>query len=195
MRRLPVFQPYDPAEAEPELLERYGGSVNDGYLARACLLARRLVEAGVAFVEIQFSGWDTHADNFNQVQNLSAALDPALATLVQDLHDRGLLDSTLVACFGEFGRTPTINGDNGRDHYPDVFSAVLAGGGLRTGQVVGASDAEGAQVHQRPVTVAALHATLFAALGIDVDRPDFAPDGRLLKLTNGGQPLPELWGG
>ncbi len=192
MRSNTVFKPYDPAAEEPELFERYGSGVNDGYLARACLTARRMVEAGVKFVEIQYGGWDTHGDNFNQVQNLSASLDAALATLVSDLDQRGMLQETLVVCVGEFGRTPTINGDNGRDHFPDVFSAVVAGGGMKTGQVLGASNADGTAIVDRPVTVPDFHATLFQALGLDTAQDYFAPDGRLLKLTNNGTPLPEL---
>ena len=192
MRKNPVFQPYDPAETEPELYERYGGAVNDGYLARACILARRLVESGVKFVEIQFSGWDTHTDNFNEVQKLSASLDAGLSTLIEDLEQRGLLDETLIVCVGEFGRTPTINGNLGRDHFPDVFSAVLAGGGLKVGQVIGESSADGGEIKTRPVSVPDFHATLFTALGLDVRKDYFAPDGRLLRLTDNGHPLPEL---
>ena len=192
MRNSDVFQPYDPAAAEPELFERYGSGINDGYLARACLMARRLVESGVKFVEIQYSGWDTHNDNFNQVQNLSASLDAGLATLIEDLGERGLLDQTLVFCVGEFGRTPKINGDNGRDHFPNVFSAVLAGGGVKVGQVLGESSADGGEVKDRPVSVPDFHATLFTALGLDVAKDYFAPDGRLLKLTDKGKPIAEL---
>ena len=149
MRRSPVFGPFDPAAAEPELFQKFGGNINDGYLARACLQARRFVEAGVRFVEINFGGWDTHTDNFNQVQNLSASLDAALATLISDLSSRNLLDKTLIACFGEFGRTPKINGDNGRDHFPDVFCALLAGGGLKTGQAIGSSTDNGSRQERR----------------------------------------------
>ena len=192
MRRSQVFRAVDLPVTELQLFEKYGGNVNDGYLARACLQARRFVEAGVRFVEIQFGGWDTHADNFNQVQNLSASLDAALATLIADLGERGLLDTTLIACFGEFGRTPKINGDNGRDHFPDVFSAMLAGGGLKTGQVIGKSNDTGSAVADHEVKVPDLHATLFTALGLDVTKDQFAPDGRLLRLTNNGQPIREL---
>jgi len=192
MRSNPVFQPYDPAAEEPELFERYGSGVNDGSLARACLTARRLVESGVKFVEIQYGGWDTHADNFNQVQNLSASLDAALATLIEDLQQRGLLDETLVVCVGEFGRTPKINGDNGRDHFPDLFSALIAGGGLSMGQIIGESNDEGTEIQDRPVSVQDFHATLFAAMGIDIAKDYFAPDGRLLRLTNDGHPMKEL---
>lgn len=192
MRNSPVFQPYDPAAAEPELFEKYGSGVNDGFLARACLTARRLVESGVKFVEIQYGGWDTHQDNFNQVQNLSASLDAGLSTLIEDLQERGLLDTTLVVCVGEFGRTPAINGGNGRDHFPDVFSALAAGGGLRVGQVLGQSSEDGSQIQDHPVSVQDFHATIFAAMGLDIKKDYFAPDGRLLKLTNNGQPVAEL---
>ena len=192
MRNSDVFQPYDPAEEEPELFEKYGGAVNEGFFARACLAARRFVEAGVRFVEIQYGGWDTHDDNFNQVQNLSASLDAGLATLIEDLKERGLLDQTLIVCVGEFGRTPKINGDNGRDHFPDVFSGLMAGGGIKAGQVVGESSEDGSEIKTRPVTVADFHATIFTALGLDVRKDYFAPDGRLLKLTDKGKPMDEL---
>lgn len=194
MRKASVFKPYDPAAEEAPLFEQYGGMINDGYLARACLSARRLVEAGVKFVEIQYGGWDTHNDNFNQVQNLCGPLDAALSTLIDDLAQRGLLDSTMVVCVGEFGRTPKINGENGRDHFPDAFSAVLAGGGLKTGQVIGSTSDDGMEVRDRAVSVPDFHATLFAALGIDVTKDYFAPDGRLLRLTNNGTPMRELLG-
>ena len=193
MRNSPVFQPYDPAAEEPELFERYGSGVNDGYLARACLTARRLVEAGVKFVEIEFGGWDTHNDNFNQVQNLSASLDAGMATLIEDLQERGLLQQTLVVCVGEFGRTPKINGENGRDHFPDLFSAVVAGGGINVGQVVGESSEDGGEIKNRPVSIPDFHATLFTAMGLNITKDYFAPDGRLLKLTENGQPIKELF--
>ncbi len=192
MRNSPVFQPYDPAAEEPELFERYGSGVNDGYLARACLTARRLVEAGVKFVEIEFGGWDTHNDNFNQVQNLSASLDAGMSTLIEDLQERGLLQQTLLVCVGEFGRTPKINGENGRDHFPDVFSALVAGGGINVGQVVGESSEDGSEIKNRPVSIPDFHATLFTAMGLDISKDYFAPDGRLLKLTENGRPIKEL---
>ncbi len=195
MRNSPVFQPYDPSVEEPELFERYGSAINDGYMARACLTARRLVEAGVKFVEIQYGGWDTHNDNFNQVQNLSASLDAGMSTLIDDLQERGLLQETLVVCVGEFGRTPKINGENGRDHFPDVFSALLAGGSINVGQVLGESSDDGSEIKNRPVTVPDFHATLFTAMGLDISKDYFAPDGRLLKLTENGRPITELFSG
>lgn len=191
MRKSPVFRPYDAATDEPENYERYGGGAND-FLTRAAIAARRLIEHGVKFVEIQHGGWDTHADNFNQTQGLAGALDAAMSSLITDLDTRGLLDQTLVACFGEFGRTPQINGGMGRDHFPDVFSAVLAGGGLKSGQVIGTSSDDGLTIADRPVSVPDFHATIFSALGLDVKKDYFAPDGRLLRLTNNGTPIREL---
>lgn len=193
LRQSPAVRAYDFATAEAELWKAYGGEVNDGF-ARSCMMARRMIENGVKFVEVRLSGWDTHADNFNQVQALSSQLDPALATLVTDLETRGLLSQTLVVCLGEFGRTPQINGDNGRDHWASVFSCVLAGGGVKPGQVVGSSDAEGAEVKDRPVKIPDLHATIFTALGIDPGRQYKTPDGRPMKLTSGGVAVKELLG-
>jgi hypothetical protein len=193
LRQSPALKPFDFQAEEPDLWKAYGGEINDGF-ARSCMHARRMVEHGVRFVEVRLSGWDTHADNFNQVQALAAQLDAGLATLITDLDQRGLLSQTLVVCLGEFGRTPTINGDNGRDHWSDVFCALAAGGGLATGQAVGASDEEGAQVKDRPVTIPDLFATLFTSLGIDPARQYTTPDGRPIKLTNGGNVVKELLG-
>ena len=128
------------------------------------------------------------------MQALAGPLDAGLAAFIGDLAERGLLDQTLIACFGEFGRTPKINGDNGRDHWNDVFSAVLAGGGIRGGQAIGKSDAKGEAVAERPVKVADLHATLLAAFGVDAAKEYRTPDGRPIKLTNGGQVVQEALG-
>ena len=115
-----------------------------------------------------------------------------MSTLIDDLQERGLLQQTLVVCVGEFGRTPKINGDNGRDHFPDVFSALLAGGGIKVGQVLGESSEDGSEIKNRPVTIPDFHATLFTAMGIEISKDYFAPDGRLLKLTENGRPITEL---
>ena len=192
MRKSDLFQPYDPATENPELFERYGGGINDGFLARACLAARRFVQSGVKFVEIQYGGWDTHNDNFNQVQNLSASLDAGLSTLIEDLDEHGLIDQTLVVCVGEFGRTPKINGENGRDHFPDLFSGLLAGGGIQVGQVIGESSEDGTEIKQRPVSIPDLHATILTAMGLDVTKDYFAPDGRLFRLSDNGKAVSEL---
>jgi uncharacterized protein (DUF1501 family) len=193
LRQSEAVKAHDFATEEPELWKSYGGETNDGF-ARTCMLARRMVEHGVRFVEVRLGGWDTHADNFNQVQALAAQLDAGLAGLIADLDARGLLSQTLVVCFGEFGRTPQINGDNGRDHWSDVFSCLAAGGGLAVGQAVGASDEQGAKVKDRPVTIPDLHATLLSALGIDPAKQYTTPEGRPIRLTNGGQTVKELLG-
>jgi uncharacterized protein (DUF1501 family) len=160
--------------------------------ARACLLARRLLERGVRFVEVILDGWDTHEDNFNQVANLCNILDQPLAALIADLAARGLLDSTLLLCMGEFGRTPAINNNTGRDHWSDAFSALIAGGGIRPAQVVGATDAAGEQVADQPVSIPDLFATLLATLGIDASRSHITPEGRPIKLVDNGTPIKQL---
>ena len=193
MRESAALKSFDPATEEGQLWQAYGGEVGDGSLARSLILARRMVENGVRFVEVALGNWDTHSDNFNLVAALSAQLDSGLATLVKDLSDRGLLESTLVLCVGEFGRTPQINGDNGRDHHADVFSAVVAGGGIQGGRAIGSSDDAGAQVKDRPVTFPDLHATLLHACGIDPAREYTTPDGRPIKLTSGGKVVQELF--
>src|SRR5262249_51915048 len=156
-------------DAEPgRLHDAYGRNL----FGQGCLLARRLVERGVPFVEVSLGGanglaWDTHRDNFETVRELSQVLDAGWSTLIDDLEARGLLDQTLVVWMGEFGRTPKINGDNGRDHFPTAWTAVLGGGGIHGGQVVGRTSAGGEIVEQRPVTVPDLLATVCRALGID----------------------------
>lgn len=192
LRQSPALKAFDAAAEEP-LWKDYGGELAEGSFARACILARRLVENGVRFVELKLGGWDTHNDNFNQVQTLSNILDFGLGTLVRDLAARGLLEETLIVCVGEFGRTPTINGDNGRDHWSDCFSAVLAGGSIQGGRVIGASDAAGAQVKDRPVTIPDFHATLLAAFGIHADKQYTTPDGRPIRLTDQGKAVKELF--
>src|SRR2546430_7270102 len=132
---------------------------------QGCLLARRLVERRVPFVEVTLNGWDTHANNAQQVRTLSQTVDPAWAALMRDLKDRGLLETTLIVWMGEFGRTPKFGRADGRDHWPNTFSAVLAGGGVKGGQVIGATTADGAAVKDRPVAVPEFLATVCAALG------------------------------
>src|SRR5260370_12726555 len=123
-------------------------------------------------------GWDTHSDNFNATSALLAKLDSAFASLVGGLAERGMLDDPLVLCLGEFGRTPTINGTGGRDHWSEAFSAVLAGGGVRGGQVLGSSDEREASVQERPVSVPHLLPTLLLAVGIDAAKPSQTPQAR-----------------
>jgi hypothetical protein len=140
---------------------------------QSCLAARRLIERGVRFVTINFNGWDTHKQNFQAMRQKLPELDKGMAALLQDLTTRGLLDSTIVWCTGEFGRTPKIMWDEpwngGRGHWGSAFSAVVAGGGFRGGQIVGATDARGEQVKERPVYPWDLIGSMYELLGIDPD--------------------------
>lgn len=160
---------------------------------QGCLLARRLVEEGVTFVEVESQGWDTHDDNFNRVKKLAGSVDPAFAALVADLKERGLLETTLVIWMGEFGRTPRINAKAGRDHHPLSFNVALAGGGIQGGRVVGATNREGTFVESRPVTVPDLFCTFCQSLRIDPRKERISPLGRPLKVVEGGAPVTELF--
>jgi len=178
---------------EPQSARSAYGSSRFG---QGCLMARRLVEAGVSFVEVNLGGWDTHQDNFNKVQQLSADVDPAMSALVTDLRQRGLLDSTLVVWMGEFGRTPRINtrGNRpGRDHYPRAWSTVLLGGGIRGGQVIGRTDRAGTAVFERPVSAIDFLATVCRILGIDPNKMNPTPRGRPVRIVDrGANPIREL---
>jgi hypothetical protein len=188
-------------EAKAFDLDQEPASARQGYggtkFGEGCLLARRLVEAGIPFVEVTLGGWDTHQNNFDRVKELSAQVDPALSGLVKDLKERGLLDSTLVIWMGEFGRTPKINSRGakpGRDHYPKAWSTVLTGGGIKGGQVVGKTDAEGAAVVERPVSAVDFMATVCQALGIDYTKQNQTPIGRPVRIADkGAQPVKELF--
>jgi uncharacterized protein (DUF1501 family) len=156
-----------------------------------------LIESGTRFVTTVNGPsitWDTHKDNFNALKNrLVPPMEQAYAALLDDLEERGLLDSTLVVWMGEFGRTPKINGDAGRDHWPGCYSVLLAGGGICGGQVIGASDAIGAYPTERPTTPADIHATVYAALGYDVRTISYqSSDGRPIALTE-GTPMSEMF--
>ncbi|HEV3006203.1 MAG TPA: DUF1501 domain-containing protein, partial [Pirellulales bacterium] len=179
----PGMKAFDLAEESAETQAAYRVDADGTGFGRSCLMARRLVEQGVKFVEVALDGWDTHADNFNAVAALSGQLDGPMAALLADLAQRGLLAETLVVCMGEFGRTPAINGMNGRDHWSDAFSAILAGGGVRGGQVIGATDDRGEQVADRPVTVPDFFATLLHSIGIEPGKEYRTPEGRPIKLA------------
>jgi uncharacterized protein (DUF1501 family) len=173
-------------EEPKELRDRYGRNL----FGQGCLLARRLIEKGVPFVEVSLAtvgnlalGWDTHIDNFDSVKTLSGVLDPAWATLMEDLKEKGLLDSTVIVWMGEFGRTPKINGSRGRDHWPNSWSTVLAGGGIKGGQVVGKTSDDGMEVKDRPVNVEDLLSTVAHALGINVDTKNISNVGRPIRIV------------
>jgi hypothetical protein len=185
---------FDLSHEDPRLRDRYGRHT----WGQSHLLARRLVEAGVRFVTTVNGPsivWDTHNDNFRQLKNrLVPPMEHAFAALLDDLEERGLLESTLVIWMGDFGRTPLINGTGGRDHWPPCYSMVLAGGGIRGGQVVGESDSRGAFPKDFPVTPADIHATVFAALGYDPHRVTYqSPEGRPFPLSD-GTPIRQLLG-
>ncbi len=176
-------------EGEPEMLRDAYGRNRFG---QGCLLARRLVQRGVPFVEVsltgtpgqQVFGWDTHTNNFGQTKQLCAVLDPAWSTLIEDLRDHGLLDSTVVVWMGEFGRTPKINRSQGRDHFPAAWSTVLAGGGIRGGQVVGKTSRDGMRVEDRPVSVPDLLATVCSAIGVDPLKQNMSNVGRPIRIVD-----------
>ena len=177
-------------EEPAKLRDSYGRS----RFGQGCLLARRLIERGVSFVEVTLDGWDTHNDNFTQVKTLSETLDPAFSTLLADLKDRGMLANTLVVWMGEFGRTPIINKNGGRDHFPVAWSTVLAGAGVKGGRAVGSSGKDGMSVADRPVSVADFLATVFTAVGVDPRAENHTWDGRPIPLVKGGQAVEELVG-
>ena len=188
MMKSPHLKAFDIAEESDAVKASYG----DTNFGRGCLMARRLVESGVKFVEVVLDGWDTHTDNFNRVGKLAGTYDPAMATLIKELQARNLLDSTLIIWMGEFGRTPKINGNEGRDHYPQAWSAVLAGGGVRGGQTYGQTDAEGAKVVDKQVAVPDLFATISTLLGMNPAKSFMTPVGRPISITEKGVPVRDL---
>ena len=187
-------------------LEEEPAAVRDAYgrnrFGQGCLLARRLIERGVPFVEVTLSGaeqqilgWDSHAENFDRVKQLSEILDPAWSALTEELAQRGLLEDTLIVWMGEFGRTPKINQAGGRDHYPQVWSTVLAGGGIKGGQVVGKTSADGMEVEERPVAIPDLLATICLGLGIDPLTQNVSNVGRPIRIVDpAAQPLKDILG-
>jgi len=189
MVRSPRMQAFDLSRENAATRDRFGR----GSFGQGCLLARRLVEAGVTFVEVTLNGWDTHQDNFNRTKTLSETADRGLASLIRDLRERGRLDRTLIIWMGEFGRTPRINGNTGRDHYPRAFSVALAGGGIRGGQVVGGTSAGGNDIANRPVSVQDLFCTFCHSLGINSRKENMTPIGRPIRIVDGGNPVRELF--
>jgi hypothetical protein len=187
-------------------LEEESSRIRDQYgrnqFGQGCLLARRLVERGVPFVEVSLGGflnnnlgWDTHNQNFQAVRQLSEILDPGWGTLMEDLRDRGMLDSTLIVWMGEFGRTPRINPQQGRDHYPNAWSTVLCGGGIHGGQAYGRTSADGTTVETRPTEVKDFLATVCRALGIDHTVQNMSNVGRPIRIVDlGATPIADIVG-
>jgi hypothetical protein len=178
-------------------LDREPARLRDAYgrtpYGQSCLLARRLIEAGVPIVEVQSSGWDTHGNELETLRRLIPPVDQGSAALIADLKARGLLERTLVIWMGEFGRTPRINLQAGRDHYPEAFSLYLAGGGIRGGQVIGATNRTGTAVADRSITVQDLFCTLYHSLGINPRRENESNVGRPLAYVEGGQVVQEVF--
>ncbi|MSR31319.1 MAG: DUF1501 domain-containing protein [Gemmataceae bacterium] len=187
--RSPKLESFDISKEKDGLQEKYGKTP----FGRGCLLARRLVEQGVPFVEVESRDWDTHFDHFERIKPLNSAVDAGFSALVEDLHQRGLLEKTLVIWMGEFGRTPLINPRTGRDHYPRAFSIALAGGGIRGGQVIGETSSDGMAVKSRPVTVPDLFCSFCHSLGISARRENPGPLNRPVKIVDGGQVVKELF--
>ncbi|HTM53962.1 MAG TPA: DUF1501 domain-containing protein [Pirellulales bacterium] len=181
---------FDLSREPASLRERYGRT----QAGQGCLLARRLVEAGVTFVTVLSGGeWDTHRDNFTTLKDRSLPpVDQALATLIADLHERGLDRRVLLLVSGEFGRTPKINPFAGRDHWPGAFSVLFAGGGLKVGQVVGETDETASRPITRPYSPGDMLATVYHFLGIDTAREFLDRSGRPMRVLAEGEPIPEL---
>ncbi len=189
LMRSPALKAFELDKVPTSTLNRYG----DTPFGRGAILAKQLVETGVRFVQVNRGGFDTHSNNFPAMRNHGSVMDPALASLIEDLADSGMLEKTLVVMLSEFGRTPRINDNAGRDHYPSVFSGFLAGGGVRGGTVIGSSDENGEKPKDRPVQVADLHATFCHALGIDGNKEVMTPLLRPMKLVDNGEPVRELF--
>jgi hypothetical protein len=164
----------DLSKEKESVRERYGSK---NIFGQSCLLARRLVQIGVPFVQVNLSGWDTHANNEPRTRGLLKRLDPGFSALIRDLREHQLLDQTLVVWMGEFGRSPSLNGQRGRDHYPHAWSVALAGGGVRGGQVIGATDEKGRKIVERPIPIKNLFASLARAFEIDMDKTIYPKDG------------------
>ncbi len=192
-----VKEAFDISRESDKTRDRYGRT----RVGQSVLMARRLVEAGCRFVTAagyKHGEWDTHGDNEKRLrETLAPRLDQSLSALMEDLAQRGLLESTVVLVTGEFGRTPAINPNRARDHWPDCWSLLVGGAGIRGGQIIGARDDRGAYVAERPISTGDLYATIFRALGTDWTKTYMSPIGRPIYLANGfddkmGQPIKEL---
>jgi hypothetical protein len=188
----PLLKAFDLGSESGELRSSYS---KGGRFGTNCMLARRLVEHGCSFVEIGMGGWDTHNDNFNSLKRMLPNLDAGMGTLIKDMAQSGLLKDTLVMWAGEFGRTPDINGGQGRDHYPRCFSVVLAGGGIQGGRIIGDSGPGGYEPAKNPVNIQTLFATIYHAVGIDYKKA-YVTEGRRMPYNYGtppGNPVKDLF--
>src|SRR3954451_6317120 len=172
-----------------DMVEKYG----DNNFGRGCLMARRLVEVGVPFIEVNSGGWDLHQNNFTSLEKKLPELDKAFAALMEDLKQRGLLDSTVVMCMGEFGRTPRINGNAGRDHFARAWSVVLGGAAIKGGRAIGKTNADGTSVEGESHSSEDLMASVCHALGISLQVTYTAKNGRPMKIAGGGKVIEELF--
>ncbi len=180
---------FDIRQETDRLRDRYGRNT----FGQSALLARRLVERGVRFVTVNYGGWDHHAKIFESLNKRLPEFDQGMAALVEDMHERGLLDDTLLLVMGEFGRTPKVNKDAGRDHWGPAASLLFAGAGVRGGLVLGATDRQGAYVTRRPVAPADVACTVYEALGIDPHKQLVTGDGRPVEILDKGEAVRELY--
>ena len=174
---------------EPEAIRKAYG---ENQLGQACLLARRLVQSGARFIEVNYGGWDMHQDLYGRLDEKAGNLDTALGNLMRDLHSKGLLDETLIVLTTEFGRKPKLNVNGGRDHHPGAFCSLLAGAGIKGGQVYGASDKHGHSVAEDHVSVSDFNRTIAAAAGLPLEKEQTAPNGRPFKIGGNGDPVQAL---
>lgn len=187
-------------DKEPkEVLERYGVTGNAGRgmanpaFARGCLMARRLVEQGVSFVEVDFGGWDNHAGLFTTFENKLPQLDQPMSALIEDLDQRGMLEDTAIVWMGEFSRTPRINGTAGRDHWARAWSVVVGGAGMKGGQAIGATNEDGTEVKTEPYTSEDVMASVLKALGVSLEKTFTSKNNRPMKIANSGRVIKELF--
>ena len=179
------LEAFDLTKEKEEVKERYGSSK----VGLGALLARRLVEKDVRFVQVDYGGWDMHNDVAGSMAGKAPALDQALGALIRDLDSSGLLNETLIVLASEFGRSPAINQNAGRDHHPAAFSYVLAGAGIKGGAVYGKSDEKGHGIDEDPVGITDFNSTITVACGLDPNKEHFAPNGRPFKIGGGGDPI------
>ena len=179
---------FDLTKESSDIRAKYG----DTKLGQGCLLAKRLIKGDVKFIEINNGGWDTHVDNFTKLDNKLKEVDDALSALVLDLVSEGLLDSTLIALVTEFGRTPNINVNDGRDHHPQCYSTVLIGAGVKGGYIAGETNKTASKVTKDPYTISDINATIAHLLGIKTEEEKISPNGRPFKVANKGNIIKDI---